>query len=241
MSAKGRIITSGGKMDEVEKFILMTSITDKNQTSAIKKLVSSLKSAGLWNLFEAIYPMVGVSKHSHGINLIDAGKYAISWTGNTSVSTSGIQLSTGYGYTDLNPKDIPNYSTQGGMSVYIQNEAEGGILGSLVGSPRYLVYLDYNLGQAFFDINTSRLIVNAPVTGLKTYQYSNGSMYAHRNGSLVTQNASAQTVNGDLNLGISASGKIYSFIAFHDFIPANKQSEYYSIIQTFQTALGRSV
>ena len=50
-------------------FLTATGITNPTISSAVCTLVTSLKSASLWNKFNAIYPMVGGTATTHMYNL----------------------------------------------------------------------------------------------------------------------------------------------------------------------------
>jgi hypothetical protein len=59
-----------GSIDtDSQAFLNATSITDTTISTAINNLVIDLKDAGLWNLMDAIYPMVGGTSTTHKFNL----------------------------------------------------------------------------------------------------------------------------------------------------------------------------
>lgn len=60
----------GGCNDpDVNAFLTAAGITDPTISGAVCTLVTSLKSANLWNKFDAIYPMVGGTATTHKFNL----------------------------------------------------------------------------------------------------------------------------------------------------------------------------
>lgn len=90
---------------DVNNFIICANLTNPIFIAAILKLVSSLKSAGLWTLFDAIYPFVGGNASSHSCNLRDTTKFSITWSGGMTHDASGITGDgiSGYGDTNFNP------------------------------------------------------------------------------------------------------------------------------------------
>lgn len=56
---------------DADAFISATNLTNITHQSAIRYLVSELKTQNLWNKFIAIYPFVGDAAFSHKFNLKD--------------------------------------------------------------------------------------------------------------------------------------------------------------------------
>ena len=67
-------------------------------------LITCLKAAGVWNLMDAIYPMVGGTLGTCAINLKNPGTYNITWHGGVTASSAGVtgDGATGYGDTGFN-------------------------------------------------------------------------------------------------------------------------------------------
>ncbi len=104
---------------DAQAFITATGITGTNAT-AINTLVVDLKTYGIWNKMEVIYPFVGGTSTTNKYNLIDPqdtnGAYRInfqnSWTFNSTGSLPAAALA--YGDTFFNASTFSNIST--GMS-----------------------------------------------------------------------------------------------------------------------------
>jgi hypothetical protein len=113
-------VAAGPAFDpDAQAFITATGISGTDAT-AINTLVLDLKSYGIWNKMEVIYPFVGGTSTTNKYNLVDPqdtnGAYRInfqnSWTFNSTGSLPG--ASNAYGITYFNPSTFSNIST--GMS-----------------------------------------------------------------------------------------------------------------------------
>jgi len=113
-------VAAGPAFDpDAQAFITATGISGTDAT-AINTLVLDLKSYGIWNKMEVIYPFVGGTSTTNKYNLVDPqdtnGAYRInfqnSWTFNSTGSLPG--ASNAYGITYFNPSTFSSIST--GMS-----------------------------------------------------------------------------------------------------------------------------
>ncbi len=98
----------GGTDADAEAFITAASITDSTQQTAIRTLVTGLKSASLWSKMAAIYPFIGGSAASHAVNLRSPGTYDLTFSGGITHDASGAAWngSTGYASTGLVPSTV---------------------------------------------------------------------------------------------------------------------------------------
>jgi hypothetical protein len=71
--------------------------------SAISTFISGLKSAGLWNKLQVIYPFVGTTTGSQTINLKEPGLYRLGLTGSFSASNAGLYPSSSTSFVDSIP------------------------------------------------------------------------------------------------------------------------------------------
>jgi hypothetical protein len=95
------------------------------QAEAVNNLVNQLKSAGLWNLMTAIYPMVGGSANTHKYNLINPqdtdAAYRLNFVGTwTHAANGSTPNGAGGTYADtfLSPSVSPLTATNGYMYYY---------------------------------------------------------------------------------------------------------------------------
>ncbi len=84
-------------------FITATGITDTKQISAINKLVTDAKAAGVWTKMRVLYPFVGGTPARHSYNLKDPASYQITWGGTVVHDSTGIKGNgtSGYGNTNF--------------------------------------------------------------------------------------------------------------------------------------------
>lgn len=89
--------------ENLYQWIQSTGTTDTNTISAISTFISGLKSAGLWNKLQVIYPFVGTTTGSQTINLKEPGIYRLGLTGSFSASNAGLYPSSSTSYVDSIP------------------------------------------------------------------------------------------------------------------------------------------
>jgi len=65
--------------------------------------ISSLKSAGLWNKLQAIYPFIGPTTGSQTVNVKEPGLYRLGLTGSFSASSAGLYPSSSTSFIDSIP------------------------------------------------------------------------------------------------------------------------------------------
>ena len=94
---------------DAQAFITAATITDSTQQSAINVLVTSLKSANIWNKMKAIYPFVGGTATTHKWNLKDPRDldeaFRLVFNGGWTHNSGGAlpNGTTGYATTYYNP------------------------------------------------------------------------------------------------------------------------------------------
>ena len=89
--------------ENLYQWIQATNTTDTNTISAISTFISGLKSNGLWNKIQTIYPFVGTTTGSQTINLKEPGIYRLGLTGSFSASSAGLYPSSSTSYVDSIP------------------------------------------------------------------------------------------------------------------------------------------
>jgi hypothetical protein len=89
--------------ENLYQWIQSTGTTDTDTISAISTFISGLKSNGLWNKIQTIYPFVGTTTGSQTINLKEPGIYRLSLTGSFSASNAGLYPSSSTSYVDSIP------------------------------------------------------------------------------------------------------------------------------------------
>jgi hypothetical protein len=89
--------------ENLYQWVQATNTTDTNTISAISTFISGLKSAGLWNKIQTIYPFVGTTTGSQTINLKEPGLYRLGLTGSFSASSAGLSPSSSTSFVDSIP------------------------------------------------------------------------------------------------------------------------------------------
>lgn len=246
---------------EAEAFIIAAGITNPTQQSAIIDLVSQLKGVGLWERMYAIYPFVGGNANSHKYNLknpqdTDAA-FRLTFFGNWTQNSNGI---TGngtdtYAQTYLSPQAF-SMSLNGSIGVYSRTNVQnsGYDMGAYdigtnqLGLISRFVDGKFYAGMPIDGVNTA---TNNNSLGLFTACQTNGfNVTGYKNSTQLVNNSDGFTTSisnpiyiGATYGGIAASSSTrnYAFAFIGNSLTASQVTAYYTIIQTFQTSLGRQV
>jgi hypothetical protein len=259
INGQGRVgirVTSGGSSGggtdaDAQAFITAASITNSTQISAVNTLVTSLKSAGVWNKFFVIRPFVGGTSLAHGLNLKDTSKYTMTFASGISHDSNGINGNgTGYGannfpYTGANKDSfsVGHYVKSGNSIFYF-----GATAGSRI--------------EIYNEPNVLYWAINSDVETLKTGQTTKSGLYVvdrnsanskklYRNGSELHSGTDVSTsfpatdiyvLGRSIYTGIqNASVGVCSFFFIASSFTSSEQTAVYNAVQAFQTTLGRQV
>ena len=240
-----RVIAAGGSLSATEQ-------------AAVNQLVLDMKSAGIWTLQKAIYPMVGASSAACAQNLKSSsftGVFNGGWTfASTGVTPNG---STGFFNTTFN--NLTNSLLDSSHLSYYSQTATTGLqseIGLYNPSTNNGYFLSYNYsGGNYKGLNAQSTDVGSAFTP------SNGFLLANRNSSTtekyyfkgvltdtITKSSTALTnLNvyiGAHNVGGSAgnfSVKQCAFASIGDGLTDTQASNFYTAVQNFQTTLSRQV
>jgi len=244
-----RVTAAGGTLSQTEQ-------------DAVTTLVVSLKSAGIWTLMKAIYPMVGASAAACAQNLKSSsftGTFTSGWT----FASAGVTPNGTSAYMDTGFNTNNNLvKTSAHLSVYVRNNSSAGspydlanasnsglttdstyLISRYSGNFSYFGIADPSYGTAINGTSDSRgfwcgtRITNAQVI------YHNGTSVATRTA------GSTNLANNNLYLGAANgngtatlfSDKQYAFATIGDELSAGQVSNFYTSVQTFQTSLSRQV
>jgi hypothetical protein len=245
-------------------FITTAGITNPTQQAAINTLVTDLKANNLWTKMKALYPMVGGTASSHSYNLKNPAQFQITWSGGITHSSNGVlpNGTNGFGNTNFNPS-LNLTTSSAHQSFYfrtnrpISKNSEYGCSGS--GSSKFALYpYTWSTGwiSDIFDSTTSRIISSAGnstgyVIGTRS---SSSSHKLFRNNTQIASTSNSTTgnipnANYILFSSVNESNIINGYyddnqIAFGslgDGLTDAESSTLYTIIQAFQTTLGRQV
>ena len=229
------------------------SVTEQN---AVNTLTLSLKSAGIWTLMKAIYPIVGASAAACSQNLVSSsftGTFSSGWTFTSlGVTPNG---TSAYMDTQLTPSVSLSLNNTH-LSFYSRTDNAGASITDIgsYSSNNFYTLLEIFGNQFYALINQSGVSSNSMATSLGHYvgsrtavnlikSYRNGSSFGTNTTTSLSQSTASITI-GALNLGGSFqyySNRQYSFASIGDGLSDAQAFDFYSAIQAFQTSLSRQV
>ncbi len=239
-------------------FLTAAGITDGTITSAIDALVTDLKLYGLWTKMKAIYPFVGGTATTHKFNLknpVDSNAaFRLSFAGGWTHSANGALPNGTNAYADtfLNANTMLT-NTSNHLSYYSRTLSTAGVrveIGCAIGNNVFHVRpaVNYIAGD-LLAVSLSDVDARGFWTGTKE---NSASRKGFKNASLiqlVTTNNT--TLYPSLNIFIGArndsgvpsffSDKQSAFASIGDGIDTIDVINYYTVVQAFQTTLGRQV
>jgi hypothetical protein len=232
----------------------LLSLTEKTATN---QLVLDLKANSLWTPMKAIYPMVGASAAACAQNLKSSsftGTFSTGWTfASTGVTPNG---SSAYFDTTL----VPNTDltlTSGHMSFYSRSNNNTGVydMAAVGGATEQNLITRYSNNQFYACYgNTAQVLSTANTSSLGLFVTNRNSATnttAYKNGSLV-MNGTQTSLLSTSKIFIGAAGtsggtatgfgtKETAFNSIGDGLLDAQASAFYSVVQSFQVALSRSV
>jgi len=252
---------------DAEIFITAAGITDVTQKTAICKLVGALKSNNLWTKMQAIYPFVGGTATTHKWNLknpldTDAA-HRIVFSGGWTHSSTGILANGVNAYADT--KLGMNVLAQDNAHLSIYSRTNSNIttidLGVQFTSISFSSFIAARISGNF----NSRLNTSGFIDGLTANTDSRGQFLSYRSDNLkintrkntnsafaFNQTSTSAGANvlpyfiGNINfngtpLGGYYSNREYAFATLGSALSGAETTIFYTIIQDFQTLLGRQV
>jgi hypothetical protein len=123
--------------NDAEAFVAAATLTG-SQATAIRTLVTTLKSSSLWSKMGAIYPFIGGAAAKHKLNLKDPrdldAAYRLVFSGGWSYNPEGPQASWGIADTKFNPSTVLGATSSGSLGVYQSGGLNGNGHGAWSGS-----------------------------------------------------------------------------------------------------------
>lgn len=231
-------------------------LTTTEQT-AINQLVVDLKAKGLWTSMKAIYPMVGSSAASCAQNLVSSsftGTFNGAWT----FSSNGVigNATNTFFNTGLNQSTNLNASNNH-ISIYSRTNSnilqiDSGITDGATYSFNQF-FLRFN-GNVIYE-NGSQVINVATGNSLGLYIGTSTSTTLaklYKNNSILGSSTTTQSkalFNRNIYIGASNSNgttssptnRQYAFASIGDGLNDTQASDFYTIVQAFNTTLSRQV
>jgi len=246
-------------------FIIAGEITDETQKSAIHRLTIDLKSNNLWNKLKCIYPFVGGTELAHRQNLKishiqDVVAFKLSFYGGFTHSSNGVYPngSNGYAAISFSPSTHLSGTSSVSLGYYSRTTTSTNAMAfSNVSGNRLFLYLKFASGDlTIFDcyrttggfrvsttgVNTSGFLIGSRVSSTDSRLYKNGSQIGTTQTTLMVNSPST----GFMDLFRQSPGTLYSncecaFAFIGDGLTSDEVSTLNTIVNTFQTTLGRNV
>ena len=243
-------------------FLNAAGITDSTQMSAINTLVIGMKNYGIWTKMKAIYPFIGGTASAHKWNLKDPrdldAAYRLTFFGGVTHGSNGISFNgiTGYANTNLPGNILTLNSTH--ISANVVSNGGGTYTGVLIGTSvvsRLYLAPSFDGSNAYFQANNNTVSASirsnsigywllSRTSSTNEIAYLNGSRYVNK-----TANSTALDI-GNLYIGArnNSGGTIsnylsvpLNFVSIGDGLTDVESSNLYTLVQTYQTTLGRQV
>ena len=228
-----------------------------------------MKAQGLWTKMKAIYPMVGGTASTHKFNLknpLDTNAaFRLVFFGSGTHSSNGYLPNGTNAYADtfLAPETVINDNNDGHLSYYSRTDNLGISAvdigcGDITTSFDMVIKFGSNLGGACINmLDGNNLITNTARTDgfyVASQNNVNDIRNLYRNTtSLATQNVSQNLTPPTVTVFIGArngptngsplffTNRQCAFASVGNGLSATDVTNYYNLVQTFQTTLGRQV
>lgn len=242
--------------------------TNSTISAATNTLFTSLKSTGIYNELLAFYPVVGATSGSTALNGNRTNsQYDISWLNPQNIvfnssGATGNGSNTG-GNTFIRPS---THLTQGNRHMCFYSTGDKGTTnlgyelgGGTTGGVNNALIVSYNNTTGYFSFDAYQTYSNTDKTGFYYTQVSGSSapytMLGYKNGTQVINTTSNDLNPGNNYLSVlgdnranyplfnnlqESSDKRMAWASFGNQLTLTQIAQYESIINTFQTALGRN-
>lgn len=248
---------------DAQSFLNAAQITDLTQANAINTLVVGLKNASLWTKMKAIYPFVGGTATSHKWNLKDPrdldAAYRLAFFGAWTHSSTGALPNGTNAYADT--KLIPNSHLSiesNHMSFYSRTQANTYAIEmgcEAVTAKDLILYHGFLARKTIVDGAFGTNEASSNITNTLGYQIGSrtslSNLKLYWNNSLLATNTATKT-DGQNSISIiigatnkttigGYSSKQAAFSTIGDGLNDSEASTLYTLVQNFQTTLGRQV
>ena len=248
-------------------FVNAAQLTSETQKKAINDLVVDLKSNNLWSKMKAIYPFVGGTATTHKWNLKDPrdldAAFRLQFNGGWTHSSNGADPNgtTAWADTYLNPSTTLSAHNIG-LTYYSRENTSGGTSIGADNNSSPGEYCKMRIGSGS---NIGELVIGATNVGLSKFTVTNSAAYfigsatnsttrkIYRNGVSISFNSQETLgVNGLVNYSLplarnggaltySYDDKQCAFATIGDGLTDSDAANLYTIVQKYQTTLGRQV
>jgi hypothetical protein len=243
-------------------FVQASGITDSTQRGAIVDLVKDLKSNNLWSKMKAIYPFVGGTASSHKWNLKDPrddnAAFRLTFSGGWTHSSTGADPNGTTGYADTNMIASDNSQNSTHFSYYSRQNSNATEveIGGRNSANTFVNLLEIRTsGITYMAINSApnyTTFSDADSIGyyIATRNTSN-DVEIYKNDVSKATNTIESTVTSNAKILLAAfhdgstaqfySTKECAFATIGDGLTDADAANLYTIVQKYQTTLGRQV
>jgi len=244
---------------DAKNFLWAAGVEGVPDKEAIYYLCRELKMAGLFDKMTAIYPFIGTTSTSQMYNLRNPqdtnAAFRLSFVGGWTHNSNGAQPNGTNAYA--NTFVIPTLLNSTHISVYLRTNTTGlfNDIGHATSSTPNSIILARYLDRFYGNINQSTDIFVANTDSRGFFLVSRTASNAvglYRNGSLLTTAANASTAIPTTTITISAwqqaagvftrySNRQVALSSIGSGLTRTEASDFYTIVQNFQTIIGRAV
>lgn len=244
---------------DAKNFLWAAAVEGVPDKEAIYYLCRELKMAGLFDKMTAIYPFIGTTSTSQMYNLRNPqdtnAAFRLSFVGGWTHNSNGAQPNGTNAYA--NTFVIPTLLNSTHISVYLRTNTTGlfNDIGHATSSTPNSIILARYLDRFYGNINQSTDIFVANTDSRGFFLVSRTASNAvglYRNGSLLTTAANASTAIPTTTITISAwqqaagvftrySNRQVALSSIGSGLTRTEASDFYTIVQNFQTIIGRAV
>lgn len=242
-------------------FLTASSISDATITGALNTMDISLISNSLDTKMRALYPIVGGTASTHKWNFMDArdldAAFRLTFSGTVNHSSTGMVSNgtNGFYNTNFNCTSSGSLNNQS-LGVYIRNNVNGGsgsldfgtefVTGALI--QIYSKFDNSGTQSILTRINDNSFVASANADSRGWYcssRTSSTSFLQQKNTAITTITANSVSLPTGNILGFkntttyTAREQAFAFIG--NGLTNTEMTNLYSIVQTFQTTLGRQV
>jgi len=240
-------------------WIAATGETDLTIIGALNTLETDLTTYGLTSKMKALYPFVGGTAAKHKFNFMDArdldAAYRLVFNGGWTHSSNGSQPNGTNGWADTklnNSTTLAQDSTH--LSIYSRTNNSNTIVdiandnGLVSGSPS--IFVNFG-GLTYIQVNqaTYSSIADTDSLGLRIASRINSTtekIYKNNALALTSARTSAFISNANMIIGrfhnnAFWSNRQYAFASIGDGLTDTEAANFYTAVQTYQTALSRNV
>jgi hypothetical protein len=250
---------------DAQAFVTAADIQDQVQADAVNNLTIGLKTNNIWSKMIAIYPFVGGTSSTHKWNLknpVDSdAAFRLIFNGGITHNANGVTFNGTNGWADTKmPVNTVLTLDNTHTSLYSRtNNAIAAVdMGCAFGANDIRMHLKWNDNNGYhdmYDTGTNRITYNMSATA------STGLFVANRTSNVVFnlwRNSTKLTTNTNLRVSTfppkviiigADNGNAYQFFSNRNFAFASiglglsdtEATNFYTVIQAYQTALSRQI